>query len=194
MADGIALLCMLYPDSPEKQERVRPPRIPHKTPPPTAYLTKTHTPLQCLSLLRHSAREYYPTPKAQCTTWSYFTPLSPPSPKTPSKKPPLVIGGLEIYTTKSALQTQVEDPEFFRPYHETVEREGLYAKPEVLEAWYLDGGFVARESRGARGEGVLISVTRMVCVDREGVFGLMRFVVLFLVLPPSLFVSYLRGC
>ncbi|KAK4951322.1 hypothetical protein LTR10_010295 [Elasticomyces elasticus] len=52
MADSIALLCMLYPESASKQER-------------------------CLGLLQTNAREYYRQPSAKCTTWSYFQPSKP---------------------------------------------------------------------------------------------------------------------
>merc|ERR1712070_258321 len=112
--DGIALFCTLHPASSAKVER-------------------------CISLLRTSAREYYCTPRANCTAWSYFTALQPKKP-TSTANPP-VICGLEIYTTKAALQSQVDDPVYFQRYHEIVKQENLYAKPEEV--------------------GVLVSVTRM---------------------------------
>ncbi|KAK0366562.1 hypothetical protein LTR91_003321 [Friedmanniomyces endolithicus] len=150
MADGIALLCMLHPSSPSAQDR-------------------------CLSLLRHTARNYYRQPSAKCTAWSYFLPFKP------SKNQQPIIGGLEIYTAKSALQSQVDDPEFFQPYHRTVREEDLYAKPEELVAWYLTAGFVARSGstpgsngRGKEGEGVVISVTKMTCTDRAKVLAVLR--------------------
>lgn len=112
---------------------------------------------QCLSLLRQAAREYYPLPSSHCTTWSYFTPLR-------SKGAPL-IAGMEIYTQKSALQRQVDDPVYFQSYHHTVQAENLYEKPEELQACYLAAGFVTREGkaqgRGKVGEGVVVSITRM---------------------------------
>ncbi|KAK5715551.1 hypothetical protein LTR15_010196 [Elasticomyces elasticus] len=141
MADGIALLCMLYPESAPKQER-------------------------CLGLLRTNAREYYRQPSAKCTTWSYFQPLQP------GKQP--VIGGLEIYTSKAALQAQVNDTIYFQPYHETVKRESLYSKPEELVAWYQTDGFVARGKGSKEGEGVLISTTRMEYKDRRKVIDVLQ--------------------
>ncbi|KAK3619139.1 hypothetical protein LTR56_017617 [Elasticomyces elasticus] len=146
MADGIALLCMLYPESASKQER-------------------------CLGLLQTNAREYYRQPSAKCTTWSYFQPLKP------GKQP--VIGGLEIYTSKVALQAQVNDLVYFQPYHETVKREGLYSKPEELVAWYQTAGFVARGKGGKEGEDVLISTTRMECKDRQKVLDVLQGFVLW---------------
>ncbi|KAK1068376.1 hypothetical protein LTR12_013739 [Friedmanniomyces endolithicus] len=151
MADGIALLCMLHPSSPPAQDR-------------------------CLSLLRHTARNYYRQPPAKCTAWSYFLPFKPLKNQQPS-----IIGGLEIYTAKSALQSQVDDREFFQPYHRTVREEGLYAKPEELVAWYLTAGFVARSGstpgsngRGKEGEGVVISLTTMTCTDRAKALGVLE--------------------
>ncbi|KAK5123309.1 hypothetical protein LTR85_002739 [Meristemomyces frigidus] len=146
MADGIALFCLLHPESQAKQDR-------------------------CLELLGRAAREYYPTSKAKCTTWSYFTPFPPPKPG--STKPP-IIGGLEIYTSKAALQSQVDDPVYFQSYHDTVKREGLYSKPEELVAWHLTEGFVARETNAEPFGGVLISVTRMTCKDRSEVLEFMK--------------------
>ncbi|KAK0941902.1 hypothetical protein LTR29_006628 [Friedmanniomyces endolithicus] len=143
MADGIALLCMLHPSSPSAQDR-------------------------CLSLLRHTARNYYRQPSAKCTAWSYFLPFKP------SKNQEPIIGGLEIYTSKTALQSQVEDPEFFQRYHRVVREEGLYAQPEELVAWYLSAGFVARPGRGKEGEGVIISLTKMTCTDRAKALAVLR--------------------
>ncbi|KAI7221673.1 hypothetical protein KC333_g1573 [Hortaea werneckii] len=132
---GIALFCTLHPASLEKAEH-------------------------CIDLLRTSAREYYRTPRANCTAWSYFTPLQPKKAKSVANPP--VICGLEIYTTKAALQSQVDDPVYFQRYHEIVKQEGLYARPEELVAWYPAGGFLTRDSSADRQEeGVLVSVTRM---------------------------------
>ncbi|KAK3115256.1 hypothetical protein LTR53_005576 [Teratosphaeriaceae sp. CCFEE 6253] len=135
MADGIALLCMLYPETASKQER-------------------------CLDMLKRNAREYYHQPKAKCTAWSYFVPFK----TKPGDQP--IIGGLEIYTSKAALQSQVDDPVYFQPYHATVKKESLYSKPEELVGWYQTAGFVSRGAGSKEGEGVLISVTKMDCTDR----------------------------
>ena len=123
---------------------------------------------QCLTMLRRIAREYYRTPQAKCTAWSYFVPLK----SKPGAQP--VIGGLEIYTSKQALQSQVDDPVYFQPYHATVKRENLYAKPEELVGWYQAAGFVSRGSGGKEGEGVLISVTKMVCTDRDAALEVLK--------------------
>ncbi|KAK5111130.1 hypothetical protein LTR62_005329 [Meristemomyces frigidus] len=141
MGDNMALLCMLHPGTPEKQKR-------------------------CLDLLRRSAREYYRQPSAKCTTWSYFTPFPPPKPGKPANP---AIGGMEIYTSKKALQSQVDDPAYFQSYHDTVKRENLYTKEEELVAWYRAAGFEARQGGGKEGEGVLISISRMQCKDRQKV-------------------------
>jgi quinol monooxygenase YgiN len=112
-------------------------------------------------MLRRTAREYYRKPEAKCTAWSYFVPFETKAGQQP------VIGGLEIYTSKKALQTQVDDPVYFQPYHATVKREQLYSKPEELVGWYQAAGFVSRGPGEKEGEGVLISVTKMVCTDRD---------------------------
>jgi len=111
-------------------------------------------------MLKRTAREYYRRPEAKCTAWSYFVPF-----KTKAGQQP-VIGGLEIYTSKKALQAQVDDPVYFQPYHATVKRENLYSKPEELVGWYQAAGFVSRGAGSKEGEGILISVTKMVCRDR----------------------------
>ncbi|RMX92715.1 hypothetical protein D0868_13259 [Hortaea werneckii] len=135
ISDGIALFCTLHPASSEKAER-------------------------CINLLRTSAREYYRTPRAKCTAWSYFIPLQPNRANSIANPP--VICGLEIYTTKAALQSQVDDPVYFQRYHEIVKQEDLYAKPEELVAWYPAGGFQARDSSvDGEEDRVLVSVTRM---------------------------------
>ncbi|RMZ15012.1 hypothetical protein D0860_01878 [Hortaea werneckii] len=128
----------------------------------------------CISLLRTSAREYYCTPRANCTAWSYFTALQPKKP-TSTANPP-VICGLEIYTTKAALQSQVDDPVYFQRYHEIVKQEDLYAQPEELVAWYPAGGFLARDSSAdAEEDGVLVSVTRMTAKKSfDDLMGILR--------------------
>jgi len=120
--------------------------------------------MQCVSLLRCSAREYYRLPEANCTAWSYFTPAQAPK---ANAEHPLV--GMEIYTTKASLQAQLNDPKYFQAYHETVKREKLYSRPEDLEAWFFRSGFVARNSNRQEGGGrVLISVSRLVCTTKAG--------------------------
>ncbi|OQO12682.1 hypothetical protein B0A48_02145 [Cryoendolithus antarcticus] len=140
MPDHIALLCTLHPASQEKRERI-------------------------LDLLRRLAREYYIKPSAKCIAWSYFTPAA----KLTADATSFPLMGMEVYTDKSALQAQVDDTEHFQPYHALVKREGLYAKPEELQSWYLDCGFVARgEGQTKGGKGGLVSVSRLVCKDVAG--------------------------
>lgn len=86
---------------------------------------------------------------------------------------PLVIGGLEIYTDKNALQKQVDDPVTFQAYHETAKKEALYSKEEELVAWYLTDGFVAREQHAKPFGGNLISLTKFVG-DREAILKVLR--------------------
>lgn len=98
--------------------------------------------------------------------------------------------GFELYTSKDALQAQVDDKEFFQAYHETVKKEGLYAKPEDLVAWYPAGGFVGRRSRVEEGGGkVVVSVSTLVCRDAGAVLGALRYVTLCLVVSQSLIVN-----
>lgn len=76
---------------------------------------------------------------------------------------PHLVGGLEIYTEKNALQKQIDDPVFFQSYHETAKKEALYAKEEELVAWYLTKGFIARDQHAKPyGGGILISLTKFV--------------------------------
>lgn len=123
-----------------------------------------------LELLKKGARDYYRQPSAKCTTWSYFVPSPPPK----KADTPPVIGGLEIYTDKNALQKQVDDPIFFQAYHETAKKEALYAKDEELVAWYLTDGFMAREQHAKPFGGNLISLTRFVG-DREAILKALRY-------------------
>nr|OQO25056.1 hypothetical protein B0A51_07435 [Rachicladosporium sp. CCFEE 5018] len=140
MPDHIALLCTLHPASQEKSERI-------------------------LGLLRRSAREYYTKPSAKCIAWSYFTPAA----KLTLDATSFPLMGMEVYTDKAALQAQVDDTEHFQPYHATVKCEGLYAKPEELQSWYLDCGFVARgQGQTNGGRGGLVSVSRLVCKHAAG--------------------------
>ena len=86
-----------------------------------------------------------------------------------------MIVGLEVYTSKLALQAQVEDKVFFQSYHETVKRESLYSEPEELVAWYLADGFLARDVHAKPfGGGVVVSVTHLHCKDREQVLEFMK--------------------
>nr|OQO24185.1 hypothetical protein B0A51_07823 [Rachicladosporium sp. CCFEE 5018] len=108
---------------------------------------------------------YYTKPSAKCIAWSYFTPAAKLTLDATSF--PLV--GMEVYTDKAALQAQVDDTEHFQPYHATVKREELYAKPEELQSWCLDCGFIGRGlGQTKSGKGTLVSVSRLVCKDVAG--------------------------
>lgn len=70
-------------------------------------------------------------------------PFSPPT-----KKPIVIIiitittrkalSGLEICTTKPALQHQIDNQGPFQAHHHTVQPEGLHAQDEDFVAWHLD--------------------------------------------------------
>jgi hypothetical protein len=113
-----------------------------------------------LTNLREGARSYYRLPSSRCTTWSYLTPLAPRE----SKDDGLVIAGLEIYTSKSALQDQLNDTTFFQPFEKLVIDAKLYAREASMTAWYLAAGFVSRsEAKEADGNGVVVKVHQMTC-------------------------------
>ena len=59
---------------------------------------------------------------------------------------PLVIGGVEIYTSKDGLSIQQKEP-FFKEFLEKVKKEDLYARDEEMSVWYPRGGFASREAR-----------------------------------------------
>ncbi|KAF2161752.1 hypothetical protein M409DRAFT_58829 [Zasmidium cellare ATCC 36951] len=139
------------PPKKSNNEQVHPP-----PPSPSTHQLTTPSPKKILSLLQKSAREYYSQASSKCTTWSYFLPFPPP------KKPdtPLLIGGLEIYTDKNALQKQIDDPVYFQSFQEIVKKEGLCVKEDELVAWYLTEGFVARGEHARPFGGNLISLSR----------------------------------
>lgn len=113
-----------------------------------------------LTNLRQGARGYYRLPSSRCIAWSYLTPLTTNN----LEKEGLVIAGLEIYTSKSALQEQLNDTTFFQPFEKLVLDEQLYAKEGTMLAWYLATGFVARsQERAAGGGGVVVRVHHMTC-------------------------------
>lgn len=90
-----------------------------------------------------------------------------------------MIGGLEIYTTKSAFSEQVNDRDFFQPYHETVKKEDLYSKNEDLVAYYFAAGFIARHEHALPFGGNLISQTQFVCKDKAAVLEILQDLVSF---------------
>ncbi|KAK5171807.1 uncharacterized protein LTR77_003443 [Saxophila tyrrhenica] len=118
-------------------------------------------------MLRRSAREYYRSPAANCSTWSY------------SKSSKLAdendfsICGLEIYTTKQAFSDQLNDPKYFQPYRQAVEDEKLYGKPAEHTAWYPAAGFVARDVDATTSGPALVSLSQLMCKDRDAIVNLL---------------------
>jgi quinol monooxygenase YgiN len=118
-----------------------------------------------LDHLRQGARDYYRRPSSLCLAWSYLTPLSTNT-RNHANEP--IIAGLEIYTSKSALQEQLEDETFFQPFERMVVEEKMYAREGTMEAWYLTAGFVTRcQGREEGGGMVVASVRKLTCVSGE---------------------------
>jgi quinol monooxygenase YgiN len=115
-----------------------------------------------LGRLREGARDYYRRPSSHCVAWSYLTPHNNNNNNEP------VIAGLEVYTSKSALQEQLEDTTFFQPFERMVLEEKMYAREGTMEAWYLAAGFVTRRQGMEEGGGrVVVSVQKLTCVNGE---------------------------
>jgi quinol monooxygenase YgiN len=71
---------------------------------------------------------------------------------------------MEIYTSKAALQDQLNDTTFFQPFEKLVRDEQLGDKKEMMVAWYLAAGFLARsQGRAIGGDGVAVRVHQMTC-------------------------------
>jgi hypothetical protein len=141
MDNHIALFVLMYPSSPSKQTTL-------------------------LDHLRNGARDYYRRPSSRCTAWSYLTPLQSRNDHTTAEK--LVIAGLEIYASKSALQEQLEDTTFFQPFERMVVEEKMYARKGKMDAWYFTAGFVTRcQGREEGGGSVVVSVRKLTCVNGE---------------------------
>ena len=136
MDDHIALFITMHPASAPKQSTL-------------------------LTSLRQGARTYYRQPSSHCTAWSYLTPLFPTKPDEHNE---LIVAGLEMYTSKSALQDQLNDPTFFQPFEKLVSDQQLCYKKETMLAWYLAAGFLTRsQERVAGGGGVVARVQQMTC-------------------------------
>jgi quinol monooxygenase YgiN len=118
-----------------------------------------------LDHLRQGARDYYRRPSSLCLAWSYLTPLLTNT-RNDANEP--IIAGLEIYTSKSALQEQLEDETFFQPFERMVVEEKMYAREGKMEAWYLTAGFVTRcQGREEGGGMVVASVRKLTCMEGE---------------------------
>jgi len=116
-----------------------------------------------LDHLRRGARDYYRRPSSHCVAWSYLTPHQSSDNHQNNNEP--VIAGLEIYTSKSALQEQLDDETFFQPFERMVVEEKMYAREGTMEAWYLTTGFVTRcQGREEGGGKVVVNVRRLTCV------------------------------
>lgn len=113
-----------------------------------------------LSSLRQGARGFYQLPSTRCIAWSYYTPLAPTTPENDD----LTVAGLEIYTSKAALQDQLNDTTFFQPFEKLVRDQQLCDKKESMVAWYLAAGFLARsQARAIGGGSVVVRVHQMTC-------------------------------
>lgn len=142
MDNHIALFVIMYPSSPSKQTTL-------------------------LDHLRQGARDYYRRPSSHCAAWSYLTPLLSSSNDRDSGGEP-VIAGLEIYSSKSALQEQLEDTTFFQPFERMVAEEKMYAREGTMQAWYLTAGVVTRSRGREEGGGrVVVNVRKLTCVEGE---------------------------
>jgi quinol monooxygenase YgiN len=119
-----------------------------------------------LDHLRQGARDYYRRPSSYCVAWSYLTPHQSSISHENDNEP--IIAGLEIYTSKSALQEQLEDETFFQPFERMVIEEKMYAREGTMEAWYLTAGFITRcQGRQEGGGRVIVNVRKLTCVGGE---------------------------
>lgn len=82
----------------------------------------------------------------------------------PKDKRDLTIGGMEIYTDKSALTTQ-QSEDWFREFRERVKGEGLYEREEELVVWYPSAGFVARGEKTSAGKGSIVMLAIFTCKE-----------------------------
>ena len=135
MDDHIALFITMHPASAPKQSSL-------------------------LASLRQGARGFYLLPSTRCIAWSYFTPLAPAS----HTHEDLIVAGVEIYTSKAALQDQLNDTTFFQPFEKLVKDQQLCDEKETMVAWYLAAGFLARsQARAISDGGVFVKVHQMAC-------------------------------
>lgn len=182
-AGTVALICFIYPSSEEKQSIVT-------------------------SHLQSASKEYYRHPSSLCTTWSYFTlstrkgglyqPLSTSFPPK-SENPKLLIGGVEIYTDKSALSTQMGKP-WFKEFARKAKDESWYqeGKGEEMRVWEPAGGFVSRKGREEGGKGTIMMLAVFECKDSgkavESTAKNLKLVSLLISLPEQGWVSCWLTC
>lgn len=137
----IALLCLLHPKDASSKTRVQ-------------------------TLLNHHL-PYYHSPSSKCKAWTSFTPSlrkGAPSLQVPKETKHLVIGTFELYTDKSALSIQTEDPSF-KAYHQSIKDESLYSRDEQIVAWTPRGGYFSRSDATHAGTGVVVMTATFVCKD-----------------------------
>jgi hypothetical protein len=69
-----------------------------------------------------------------------------------------------MYTSKAALQDQLNDTTFFQPFEKIVKDQQLCDKKETMVAWYLAAGFLARsQERSLGGGSVVVRIHQMTC-------------------------------
>jgi quinol monooxygenase YgiN len=69
-----------------------------------------------------------------------------------------------MYTSKAALQDQLNDTTFFQPFEKIVKDQQLCDKKETMVAWYLAAGFLTRSQEVSVGGGrVVVRVYQMTC-------------------------------
>ncbi|KEF61505.1 uncharacterized protein A1O9_03072, partial [Exophiala aquamarina CBS 119918] len=112
---------------------------------------------------------FFRQPATSCTTWCYFTPatrkggmLAPYQKEAPVP----LIGGIEIYTSPTAL-SYVQNSAEYKGYFGQVKSEDLYEKDESLEAWYPAGGFVARPNEKETGKAGIVVLAKFVAKEGE---------------------------
>lgn len=127
-----------------------------------------------LQSLLPSARDYLLSPESQCSTWTFFTPST--RPKAPFQQltaapisksgagKPLLIGGVEIYESRAALDKQLDKP-WFKAFQDATKQESLYSRDEEIAAWTPVGGFVSRQKREMHQEGTVVMLARFECKD-----------------------------
>ncbi|RFU30802.1 hypothetical protein B7463_g5545, partial [Scytalidium lignicola] len=130
-----------------------------------------------LATLGGDAADFYRSSRGFCTTWSYFLPrasnieasFQPPwTPSSSNVGRETLVGGMEIYTDKSSLSTQLKEP-WFQELKRQGKEEGWHARMEEMVAWYPVGGFVARTDLARPfGGGVIVLLARFTCKDEEG--------------------------
>lgn len=127
-----------------------------------------------LQALLPSARDYYLSSESQCSTWTFFTPSTRPKAPfhqlsaAPASKSsagrPLLIGGVEIYESRQALERQLDKP-WFKAFQDATKQESLYSLDEEIGAWTPVGGFVARQAREMHQKGTVVMLARFECRD-----------------------------